>query len=274
LERVELLLRLERELCVKLPDHLLSQAESVSDLVRAVTAVRSQRTSAESPSPLTHTVEAGAPHPTEEFRTAPGGVEVWAEEGGWPSTLDEAVFHFARREPQRVHIHLRLENDRIRTISYGELLAESSAVAAALVERVGLRPQDRVALMLPTGRDFFFAFFGIILAGGVPVPLYPPWRANRIEEYAQRQAKILRDAGARLLVTFQEIKHLMRLLQVQIPSLEKVLTLGGLGKASGSVRRPLPEDASLIQYTSGSTGDGKDQKKKGKKEKKKNKDKL
>ncbi len=257
LERVEILLRLERELSVKLPDDLLSQAEKVSDLVGAVLAVRLQGTVPESPSPLPRAFERRPLPAAGEARPAPGGVEVWAESGEWPSTLDEALFHFARQDPQRVHIHLRLENDRMRTLSYGELLRESSAVAAALLERLGLRPGDRVALMLPTGLDFFFAFFGVILAGGVPVPLYPPWRANRIEEYAQRQAKILRDAGARLLVTFQEIKRLMRLLQAQVPSLEKVLTLGGLDTASGVVRRPLPEDTTLIQYTSGSTGDPK-----------------
>jgi acyl-CoA synthetase (AMP-forming)/AMP-acid ligase II len=33
-----------------------------------------------------------------------------------------------------------------------------------------LEPGNTVAIMLPTGRDYFFSFFGILLAGGVPVP--------------------------------------------------------------------------------------------------------
>ena len=33
--------------------------------------------------------------------------------------------------------------------------------------------------MLPTGRDYFFAYLGILLAGGVPVPIYPPFRGAR-----------------------------------------------------------------------------------------------
>ena len=45
-------------------------------------------------------------------------------------------------------------------------------------------PGDRVALMLPTGLDFFAAFFGILYAGAVPVPIYPPMQRSQIEEYA------------------------------------------------------------------------------------------
>ena len=108
--------------------------------------------------------------------------------------------------------------------------------------------------MLPTGPDFFPAFFGAILAGAVPVPLYPPWRANQIEEYAQRQAKIIGDARARLLVTFQEVGPLVRLLRGQVPSLEKVVTLGGLGKASGAVRRPLPRISPSFSTPRGAPG--------------------
>ena len=53
--------------------------------------------------------------------------------------------------------------------------------------------------MLRTEPAFFEAFFGVLLAGGVPVPIYPPFRPDQIEEYARRQTGILRNAGARLL---------------------------------------------------------------------------
>ena len=195
LERVEFLLRLERELSLKLPDHLLSRAERVSDLVRAVMAAQSQADLSASPSPPTDSLEPLLRQEIRGSRAAPGGVDAWNRDGGWPSTLDEALFHFAQRDPRRVQIQLRQEDGEMRPITYAELLSDSSAVAAALLQRAGVHPGDRIALMLPTGPDFFPAFFGAILAGAVPVPLYPPWRANQIEEYAQRQAKIIGDAG-------------------------------------------------------------------------------
>ena len=69
-------------------------------------------------------------------------------------------------------------------------------MAGGLRER-GIARGDTVALMLPTGLDFLRAFQGILLAGAVPVPIYPPVRLDRLEEYARRQSAILADAGVR-----------------------------------------------------------------------------
>ena len=43
--------------------------------------------------------------------------------------------------------------------------------------------------MLPTGRDFFIAFFAILYAGAMPVPIYPPMRLSQLEEHLRRQAE-------------------------------------------------------------------------------------
>ena len=66
--------------------------------------------------------------------------------------------------------------------------------------------------MLPTGRDFFVAFFAILYAGAVPVPIYPPMRMSQLEEHLRRQAAILRNAGARILITVPEARGAAALL--------------------------------------------------------------
>ncbi len=43
------------------------------------------------------------------------------------------------------------------------------------------RPGESVAIMLPTSAGFFEAFFGVLYAGGVPVPIYPPFRPAQLE---------------------------------------------------------------------------------------------
>ena len=63
-------------------------------------------------------------------------------------------------------------------LSYGGLLAAAQATAAGLLDIETSHPGDTVALMLPTSRDYFTAFFGIVLAGAVPVPLYPAHAAR------------------------------------------------------------------------------------------------
>ena len=80
------------------------------------------------------------------------------------------------------------------SLTFGELLAGAERVAAELAHR-GIGRGDRVAIMLPTSREFFLTFAGTLLAGATPVPIYPPFRADRIAEYAERQSAILANAG-------------------------------------------------------------------------------
>ena len=74
--------------------------------------------------------------------------------------------------------------------------------------------------MQPTASSFFYTFFGVLLAGGIPVPIYPPFRLHMLEAYAKTEARILRNAEVRILVTFEKAEKLSRLLQSFVPSLK------------------------------------------------------
>ena len=163
--------------------------------------------------------------------------------------------------PTALHVTvLEDEVTVIGTLTYGELAKASRAIAAGLIER-DIMPGDRVALMLPTGIDFFTAFFGILYAGAVPVPIYPPMQRAQIEDYARRQAGILRNAGARMLVTVPEGLRLGSLLRGLVPTLSSIESAATLSAhASEALRCRICSNGSataLIQYTSGSTGDPK-----------------
>jgi acyl-CoA synthetase (AMP-forming)/AMP-acid ligase II len=85
------------------------------------------------------------------------------------------------------------------------------------------------------------------------VPLYPPVRAADLLSYTRRQQGILRNADARVLITFAEAERLAGLICGQVPSLETITTTARL---SGRGAVPTnPGNPALIQYTSGSTGD-------------------
>ena len=133
--------------------------------------------------------------------------------------------------------------------------AGAAAVAAGLQER-GLQHGQMVAIMLPTSLDFFYSFYGILLAGGVPVPLYPPARLSQIEDHLRRQASILDSARASILITVAEGQRLARLLGAQVEGLRSIVTVqelssGGDGHVAPTLQ---PEDMAFLQYTSGSTG--------------------
>ena len=80
------------------------------------------------------------------------------------------------------------------TISYAELDALSDRVAANLAAG-GLTAGDRVGLQLPNIPEFVIAYFGILKAGGVVVPMNVLLKAPEIEFQ-------LRDSGAVALIAF------------------------------------------------------------------------
>ena len=236
LARAELWSRIEQEFGVRLPDSLFASAETAADLLRAL-----HGRGAQAPSP-----------PAQVVADEPGSS---GETPASAQTLMEVLEWHVQRHPQRIHVHLLGEDEQQEDISYGALHQGAQAVAAGL-QLGGLQGGQAVALMLPTGRDFLYGFFGILLAGGVPVPIYPPMRLSQIEEHLHRQIGILTNAEARLLITVSEARLLARLLRPQVPSLRRIASVAELAGEGGGCVRPArgAEDLAFLQYTSGSTG--------------------
>ena len=274
LERVELMLRLGDACGVRLPESVMAEATTLEDLVAAILRLgsgdRERASAADRPSPAA----LSAP-PSQEIRPDLERQVHSAE------TLTEVLRLRALGQPGRAHIHLYEDAPEPRTTTFGQLYDRASAVAAEL-RRQGLEPGQTVAIMLPTCSEFFPIFFGVLLAGGIPVPIYPPFRADKIAEYATRQTNILRNAETRFLVTWRQAEGLARLLKPNVPSLHGVLNAqrlcsaneqshsaaqhelnGGVAiNGSKSEWRPVEnlmhhargEDIAFLQYTSGSTG--------------------
>src|SRR5438034_7312621 len=113
--------------------------------------------------------------------------------------------------------------------------------------------------MLPTSKEYLFCFYGVLLAGGIPVPLYPPARLATIEDHMTRHVGILKSAGASVMVTIPEAKALAYLLRAQVESLRAVMVpqdFSGSAKDFAPVRGRSGHIA-FLQYTSGSTGNPK-----------------
>src|SRR5262245_53189243 len=241
LGRSELVLRLEREFGVRMPTEVIGEADTVRDLLKGLGQANAAR-------PLAPVAE----------RQKPADALT-----GQPSkavTLVEGLAWHVAQHPDRMHATLFADDLSILgTLTYRELREQARHVAAGLVER-DILPGDRIALMLPTSLEFFTAFFGILYAGAVPVPIYPPARPAQLEDHLRRQAGVLRNAGARILVTVPEGLRLAGILKGQVETLDTVETVAQLaGDASATALPPVTDDSAtaFIQYTSGSTGDPK-----------------
>ena len=172
LSRVELVSRIERSFHARLPEGLVLEAATPRDLLRALTG------------------------PT---RAAAPVTQASLELGAAPSmpreiaTMVDALEWHARQHPDRPHIILDDGSASTGTVTYRGLRDASRRMAGGL-RRLGLARNDKAILMLPTGADYFFAFFGVLYAGGTPVPIYPPFRPAQLADHLQRHAGIIANA--------------------------------------------------------------------------------
>jgi len=236
LSRVELILRLERHFNVSLPPALLANAETPADLLQTIEA------SAPATGSSTHT---RMQLPTAEELETPLDLQ----------TLPEVLDWHLSVHAQRPHIYLHSDDRAVQQISYAELHRSAVQTAAGL-QALGVSKGDRVAIMLPTGAAYLYCFFGILLTGAIPVPIYPPVRLSQLEEHLRRHAAILRNAATIILITVTEAKTVSRLLQAQVEVMREIITPEELmGDSSGFLPVPISAaETAFLQYTSGSTG--------------------
>jgi len=240
LARVELVSRIERIFNITLPERVFADAETPRDLQRAVVSASPSRE-------ITKTLEIETKG-LDEVPLVPYTAQ----------TLTDVLKWHVQTHPDRPHIRFYGDEGEGEIMTYRTLMEGASAVAAALQSR-GLIPGGRVAIMLPTGDEYFFAFMGILFAGGVPVPIYPPARLSQIEDHLRRNSAILRNCGASIMIIIPEAKRFAQVLKTQVENLRSLVTVGEL-RAESRIHqdtRIRSQDIAFLQYTSGSTGNPK-----------------
>ena len=132
-----------------------------------------------------------------------------------------------------------------RTLSWSELNARANRLAHAL-RAVGITRSSVVAVCLERSLELPVALLGILKSGAVFLPLDPAQPVARI-------AFMIRDSGARLLITQQSLAasfHDTGVLSLDTADL-------GSHPASDPDDPPRPDDLAYLIYTSGSTGEPK-----------------
>lgn len=120
---------------------------------------------------------------------------------------------------------------------------------------------DRVVLCMPTSIDALQAFFGILLAGGVAVPMPYAFthRADYLEQYVTTRTAVIDDCGAVAMATHPDHKEVGLILAERCKDLTHIVTSEDLGDPENTFE-PVDadlDDLAVLQYTSGSTGDPK-----------------
>jgi 4-hydroxybenzoate-CoA ligase len=160
--------------------------------------------------------------------------------------------------------------DPQRAMTYGELQRETCRFASGLLA-LGLRPEDRVALLMPDTVDYPVAFFGAIRAGIVVIPLNT-WLKP------EQHAFMLSDSRVSAVIAHASFAGGLRAAMAAVPSLRHVILAGPGAEAQPTLagRTPLPfkavcrmgsgdvfhaatlsDEVAFWLYTSGSTGEPK-----------------
>ncbi|MEP6801521.1 MAG: fatty acyl-AMP ligase [Acidobacteriota bacterium] len=142
-----------------------------------------------------------------------------------------------------------------RAFSWDEIRREAGRRAAHLAGR-GLRPGDRLGLVLADGPEFVLTFLGAVFAGVVPVPAFPPGTAKGLGPYGDALARILEAAGASALIssgpTAKTLASCFAGKRGHLPIWD-VETLFAGEPPPFSPPAVSPSDLCFLQFTSGST---------------------
>src|SRR4051794_13866307 len=137
-------------------------------------------------------------------------------------------------------------------VTYSQL-DEASARAAALLKSKGFQTGDRVGIMLPNVPYFAIAYYGVLRAGGVVVPMNPLLKGREVSFY-------LEDPAAKIMFAWHDFEDAAKkgseeagaeLILVKPGEFEKLL---GEHDPDDEVVERDDDDTAVILYTSGTTG--------------------
>jgi len=140
-------------------------------------------------------------------------------------------------------------------LPFSELHSRILRSAAALQE-AGIRKGERILLVIPDTRQFIAAFMGAIVAGILPVPVYPPTGMARLNRYLATLSAIVMRSEARVAVTSDQLNQALKASGAPAPP---IITSEQLDQSQASFKPETvkPEDIAFLQFTSGSTSNPK-----------------
>ncbi len=138
--------------------------------------------------------------------------------------------------------------------NFPDLASKTAAIAGGLYA-AGVRPGDTVAIVLPTTVAFTDVFFAAVHMGAIPIPLYPPVRLGRLDEYFSRTTQMLNQAKAKVLVTDARAGKLMGSVVAATDHPVKILRVAALEQYPPLAPTPAKaDDVAMVQFSSGTTG--------------------
>ena len=180
-----------------------------------------------------------------------------AESLGIPATFNGASWFIDRHVVEGRGANIAIECGDTR-VTYEDLLCNVNRAGTALRDRYGVRPEERVLLLLLDGPAFFYAFFGAIKIGAVPVPLNTLWKPQDYEYVVRDSRAGVVIVSPELLAPFQrvaaDVRRVVRHVVVADADPQGPRALVGDGSDVLDAEPTSRDAPSHWLYSSGSTG--------------------
>jgi benzoate-CoA ligase len=173
---------------------------------------------------------------------------------GVPETFNAATYFVDRhlREGRGAKVAIECGDERV---TYTDLAERVNRFGTALRDGYGVRPEERVMLLLLDTPAFLVAFFGAIKIGAVPIPTNTLWKTP---DYRH----VLADSRARVAIVSETLlPRLAAIDRADVPSLAHVVVVGrefdellARGSASLDAEATSRDAPAFWLYSSGSTG--------------------
>ena len=171
-------------------------------------------------------------------------------------TLIDLLRDRAAAQPDApAYTYLESGEEEAARLTWADVERRSRAIAAAIQSHI--RRGDRVLILLPPSLDFAPVFFGVLYAGGVAIPMYPP-AGSRTDRASARLRGIIPDAEPALVVSSRAVRARAAGIQLSVPELSGLswLAVEDVDDEMADCWRPPAcggDTLALLQYTSGST---------------------
>ena len=145
-----------------------------------------------------------------------------------------------------------VSSDGVKQLAWGDLVRSAERAAKGLRDR-GVRPGDRVGLVLTNSVEAIVGLAGVWFAGATVVSLPLIARGMAVDSYQAQISRVCEQASLALVVCDADLRELVTrpAVEIEVASYEEVVDSAGAANPT-----PPPDDAvAFVQFSSGATGE-------------------